>query len=35
MRKLFGFDLARLPWAGSGELLFAWSDDDPGERDSL
>ena len=34
MRKLFGFDLARLPWAGSGELLFAWRDGDvPGERE--
>ena len=27
MRKLFGFDLARLPRAGSGELLFTWRDD--------
>ena len=34
MRKLFGFDLARLPRAGSGELLFAWRDGDvPGERE--
>jgi hypothetical protein len=34
MSKLFGFDLARLPWAGSGELLFAWRDGDvPGERE--
>src|SRR5919112_1595125 len=33
MRKLFGFDLARLPRAGSGELLFAWRDDDSGERE--
>src|ERR671921_1330146 len=33
MRKLFGFDLARLPWAGSGELLFAWRDGVPGERE--
>jgi hypothetical protein len=24
MRNLFGFDLARLPRAGSSELLFAW-----------
>ena len=33
MRKLFGFDLARLPRAGSGELLFTWRDAcDPGER---
>jgi hypothetical protein len=28
MRKLFGFDRARLPRAASGELLFAWRDDD-------
>ena len=35
MRKLFGFDLARLPRAGSGELLFAWRDGDvPGEREA-
>jgi hypothetical protein len=34
MRRLFGFDLARLPWAGSGELLFAWHDDVPGEREA-
>jgi hypothetical protein len=27
MRKLFGFDLARIPRAASGELLFAWRDD--------
>ena len=26
MRKLFGFDLARLPRAGSSELLFTWRD---------
>ena len=33
MRKLFGFDLARLPRAGSSELLFTWRDDrGPGER---
>ena len=33
MRKLFGFDLARLAPAGSSELLFAWRDDrGPGER---
>jgi hypothetical protein len=33
MRKLFGFDLARLPQAGSSELLFTWRDDRvPGER---
>ena len=29
MRKLFGFDLARVPRAGSGELLFAWRDGGP------
>jgi hypothetical protein len=34
MRRLFGFDLARLPRAGSGELLFAWRDDVPGEREA-
>jgi hypothetical protein len=35
MRKLFGFDLARIPGARSGELLFAWRDDDiPGEREA-
>jgi len=28
MRKAFGFDVARLPLAASGELLFAWHDDD-------
>ena len=27
MRKLFGFDLARLAPAGSSELLFTWRDD--------
>ena len=33
MRKLFGFDMARLPRAGGSELLFAWRDDrGPGER---
>jgi hypothetical protein len=33
MRKLFGFDLARLAPAGSSELLFAWRDDrGQGER---
>ena len=33
MRKLFGFDLARLPRAGSSEILFTWRDDrGPGER---
>jgi hypothetical protein len=34
MRKLFGFDLARVAGAGSGELLFAWRDDVPGEREA-
>ena len=33
MRKLLGLDLARVPRAASGELLFAWRDDDArGER---
>ena len=32
MRKLFGFDLARLARAGSSELLFAWRDGGSGER---
>ena len=33
MRNLFGFDLARLPRAGSSELLFTWRDDrGQGER---
>jgi hypothetical protein len=27
MRKLFGFDLARVPRVESDELLFAWRDD--------
>ena len=35
MRKLFGFDLARLPRAASSELLFAWRDDrGPDEREA-
>jgi hypothetical protein len=34
MRKLFGFDLARLPRAASGELLFAWRDGGSGEREA-
>jgi hypothetical protein len=35
MRKLFGFDLARLPRAGSSEILFTWRDDrGPGGRDA-
>ncbi len=32
MRRLFGLDLARLPRVADGELLFAWSDDGPGEH---
>jgi hypothetical protein len=33
MRKLFGFDMARLAQAGSSELLFTWRDDcGQGER---
>jgi hypothetical protein len=27
MRKLFGFDMARIPRAASSELLFTWRDD--------
>ena len=35
MRKIFGVDLARVARAGSGELLFAWRDDDgPDEREA-
>ena len=35
MRKIFGFDLARLPRAGSSELLFTWREDrGPGEREA-
>ena len=35
VRKLFGFDLTRLGRAASGELLFAWHDDDArGEREA-
>jgi hypothetical protein len=35
MRKLFGFDLARLPRAGGSELLFTWRDDrGPGGREA-
>ena len=30
MRKLLGLDLVRLGRAASGELLFAWRDDDAG-----
>ena len=29
MRRLLGFDLTRIPGAGSGELLFAWRDGAP------
>jgi hypothetical protein len=32
MRKIFGFDMARLAPAGSSELLFAWRDGGQGER---
>ena len=35
MGKLLGFDVVRLPRAGSGELLFSWRDDDVrGEREA-
>jgi hypothetical protein len=34
MRKLFGFDLARLPRAAGCVLLFAWRDGGPGEREA-
>jgi hypothetical protein len=34
MRKLFGFDLAQLPRASGCELLFAWRDSGPGEREA-
>jgi hypothetical protein len=34
MRKLFGFDLARLPRAAGCELLFAWRDGGPDEREA-
>jgi hypothetical protein len=34
MRKLFGFDLARVAPAGSSELLFTWRDGGPGEREA-
>ena len=34
MRKLFGFDLARLPGAGSSELLFTWRDGSTGESEA-
>jgi hypothetical protein len=32
MRRLFGFELARLPRVKDGELLFAWCEDVPGEQ---
>jgi hypothetical protein len=34
MRRLFGMDLARLERVGSGELLFAWREDVPGEHEA-
>ena len=34
MRKLFGFDLARVPRARSDDLLFASRDDARGEREA-
>ena len=34
MQKAFGFDVARLPLAASGELLFAWRDDARDEREA-
>src|SRR5215207_1319191 len=34
MRKLFGFDPARLGRAASGELLYAWRDDARGEPEA-
>jgi hypothetical protein len=34
MRKLFGFDLARLPRARSSELLFTWRDGSTGESEA-
>ena len=34
MRKLFGFDLARLPRAAGCELLFTWRDGGPVEREA-
>ena len=34
IRKLFGFDLARLGRAASGELLFAWRDVARGQREA-
>jgi hypothetical protein len=35
VRKLFRFELARVPRVAGGELLFAWRDDGgPGEREA-
>src|SRR5215210_560695 len=34
MRRLFGFDLARLPRVAGGELIFAWRDGGPGKREA-
>ena len=34
MRKLFGFDLAEVPRAAGCELLFAWRNGGPGEREA-
>ena len=34
MRKLFGLDMGHLERVADGELLFAWRDGDPGEREA-
>ena len=34
MRKLFGSDMGHLERVAGGELLFAWRDGDPGEREA-
>jgi hypothetical protein len=34
MRRYLGMDLTWLARVASGELLFAWRDDDPGEREA-
>jgi hypothetical protein len=34
MRKLFGLDMGHLERIADGELLFAWRDGDPGEREA-
>jgi hypothetical protein len=34
MRRLFGFDLARLPRVTDSELLFAWCEDVPGDHEA-